>query len=112
MTYFKVLATILLALSLANFAEAQTKVRKKCETKLKVEIQKQDASEGKEDGKIILKPMSGTAPYKYIFYEYQTGFPLQEDIKKESVEDLRRGEYRCLVIDSNGCNKQVEFTIQ
>ena len=112
MTYFKVLATILLVLSLANFAEAQTKNRKKCETKLKVEIQKQDASEGKDDGKITLKPISGTAPYKYFFYEYQTGFPLRDDMKSESVDDLKRGEYRCLVIDSNGCNKQVEFTIQ
>lgn len=110
MTYFRMLATMLLVFMLAGFAQAQKKERKKCE--LKVEIQKTDTSEGRADGKITLKPVTGTAPYKYVFYEYETGVPLHEDIKKQSAEDLRKGRYSCLVIDSNGCNKQVEFTIQ
>jgi hypothetical protein len=110
MTHFRMLATMLLLLLLAGAAEAQKKEPKKCE--LKVEIQKIDTSEGRADGKITLKPVSGTAPYKYIFYEYETGIPLQEDIKKQYAEGLRKGKYNCLVIDSNGCNKQVELTIQ
>jgi hypothetical protein len=82
----------------------------KCELKITTEITNTSAS--LNNGKIIVKPLDGASPYKYVFYEDQTGRQMQKDLSKESAIDLKKGKYHCLVIDNNGCTKQVEFTIQ
>lgn len=79
---------------------------------IEVETEKKDCTAGKKNGEFIIKPKTGTAPFKYIFYEVKTGRFLQKDFTKQSVQNLKKGTYHCRVIDNSGCNNQVEFTIQ
>ena len=110
MKYPRLVVATMLLLALAQYATAQKKAKQTCE--VKVELEQHNTSANQENGKITVRPVSGTAPYKYLFYDAETGIPLRDDFTKPNVEGLKKGKYICLVIDDKRCNKQIEFTIQ
>jgi hypothetical protein len=114
MNLFQILCFSLLVV-LATFSSEATwsqsvDPQNKCD--LKIELETKDSTPGKADGEVAISSIGGVSPYKYLFYEVNTGRQLQKDLSRSSVDGLKKGTYSCLVIDNNGCNKKVEFTIQ
>jgi hypothetical protein len=63
-------------------------------------------------GKATVQVQDGKAPFTYIFYDNNTGKQLQKDFSKSSIENLKSGSYYCIVADSRGCIKKIQFQIQ
>ena len=105
MRALKILIIITIAFGQAAF---NTKTEN-CELKVEVEIS--DSNSGKSNGSVVMTPQSGVAPYKYIFLERSSGKLLSKDYSQKEVKKLKKGSYKCLVIDENGCSKEIEFEI-
>lgn len=80
-----------------------------CEVKATIEI---ESGAIQSEGKAVVKILDGTAPFKYVFYEEFTGKLLQKDFIKNSVDNLKKGSYYCIVIDNRRCTKKIQFQIQ
>lgn len=83
---------------------------KSCEVRAAVDIQ--NSSSDQNDGKASVNVQDGQPPYKYIFYDGHTGKQLQKDLSKNSIKNLQKGPYYCVVADNRGCIKKIQFQIQ
>jgi hypothetical protein len=92
------------------FSSTVAQDRNKCE--LRAEINVESSLPSPQKNKVTVKLEDGIAPIKYIFYEEFSGRLLQKDFSKNSVDDLEKGSYYCLIIDDNGCTKKIQFQIQ
>lgn len=80
-----------------------------CEVRATIDIEN---SSNQNYGKASVSIQDGQSPYKYIFYDSVTGKQLQKDLSKNSIENLKKGTYYCIVADNKGCIKKIEFQIQ
>lgn len=80
-----------------------------CEVTATLDIQN---SSGQNYGKASVNVQHGQSPYKYIFYDNNTGKQLQKDLSKNSIDNLKKGAYYCIVADNRGCIKKIQFQIQ
>jgi hypothetical protein len=103
-----VFALLVLFTSLCSQTVAQD--GKSCEAQATVETENPTGSQGY--GKASVKLQNGQSPYRVIFYDSLTGRQLQKDLSKSSIENLKKGSYYCIVADSRGCIKKIEFQIQ
>lgn len=83
---------------------------KNCEVQATVETENPTTSQ--DYGKASVKLQNGQSPYRVIFYDGTTGRQLQKDLSKSSIENLKKGSYYCIVADTRGCIKKIEFQIQ
>ncbi|MFM7859055.1 MAG: hypothetical protein ACKO96_45810 [Flammeovirgaceae bacterium] len=62
-------------------------------------------------GEITLRATGGDAPYKYVVFK-SSGHLLSEDFSKNKFSDLKADTYQAIVVDNNGCKKQIEIKLQ
>lgn len=62
--------------------------------------------------KAVVVLNDGVGPIKYLFFEEPSGKLIQKDFSKNTVENLVKGTYYCIVVDDRGCLKRVQFQIQ
>jgi hypothetical protein len=62
-------------------------------------------------GEITLTATGGAAPYKYVVFK-SSGHLLSEDFSKKKFSDLKADTYQAIVVDNNGCKKQIEIKLQ
>jgi hypothetical protein len=105
MRALKILIIIAVAFGQAAFSTKN----ENCE--LSVEVKISNSEGGKSNGSAVMTPQTGVAPYKYIFLERSSGKLLNKDYTQKELKKLKKGNYKCLVVDENGCSKQVEFEI-
>lgn len=63
-----------------------------------------------DEDMVKINTSNGVAPYTYFFCD-NNNLLLNPDTSQDNVSDLRRGEYKCTVIDFSGCQKVVTFRI-
>jgi hypothetical protein len=61
--------------------------------------------------KVSVKVEGGKSPYKYIFYSI-SGDLMTEDFDNNSLSNLQKGKYYCMVTDKDKCRKTIEIEIQ
>ncbi len=105
----KILIIILIAFGQSAFYGSIRSASNDCE--LKVEIQINNSVGGNNNGSAVISPKSGVAPYRYVFLERSSGKLLSKNYSQKRLDKLKKGNYKCLVIDEKGCSKQVEFEI-
>ncbi|MBS1556801.1 MAG: hypothetical protein JSU09_17920 [Bacteroidetes bacterium] len=62
-------------------------------------------------GEITLKASGGASPYKFVVFK-SSGHLLTEDFTKSKFSDLKADTYQAIVVDDNGCKKQIEIKLQ
>lgn len=62
-------------------------------------------------GEITLKASGGASPYKFVVFK-SSGHLLTEDFSKSKFSDLKADTYQAIVVDDNGCKKQIEIKLQ
>jgi hypothetical protein len=61
--------------------------------------------------KVSVNVDGGKSPYKYIFYNI-SGDLMTEDFDNNSLSNLQKGIYYCMVTDKDKCRKTIEIEIQ
>ena len=79
-----------------------------CES-LQVVADTKDA--GNNQGEITLKATGGASPYKFVVFK-SSGHLLSEDFSKSKFSDLKADTYQAIVVDNNGCKKQIEIKLK
>ncbi|MFM7855015.1 MAG: hypothetical protein ACKO96_24590, partial [Flammeovirgaceae bacterium] len=62
-------------------------------------------------GEIRLKATGGVSPYKFVVFK-SSGHLLSEDFTKNEFNNLKADTYQAIVVDNNGCKKQIEIKLQ
>lgn len=79
-----------------------------CES-LRVVAETKDAKSSQ--GEINLKATGGTSPYKFVVFK-SSGHLLSEDFSNSKFSNLKADVYQAIVIDRDGCKKQIEINLQ
>ena len=89
----------------------KVKLPQNCD-KIEAEVEVVNTSDGRDNGRAKVKMIKGDLKnIKYIFC-VESGKVLNEDqFQKNSLDGLKRGEYFCIVSNSD-CSKKISFTIK
>ena len=75
------------------------------------EVEYEIESTQNEQFNLIISPTGGKAPYKIVLSE-ESGQLVTEDFNKQKFENLKKGKYICVVVDSDKCLRKTEISVQ
>jgi uncharacterized protein (DUF2141 family) len=88
--------------------ENNTPIEVSCNS-LQVVAETKDAKNNQ--GEITLKASGGASPYKFVVFK-SSGHLLTENFSQSKFSDLKADTYQAIVVDDNGCKKQIEIKLQ
>ena len=86
--------------------------QKNCDNfRVKLEVT-QPGEQNNLEGLVKVEVQNAKSPIKYIFFTEDKKKVLSTDFTKDTLTDIKKGSYFCLVVDGNGCNKEIKFTVK
>lgn len=71
----------------------------------------QPGEKGNVGGIVKVKVQNAKPPIRHYFLTKDKKKALSLDFDKNELTGIEKGTYFCFVVDSNGCNKEIKFTI-
>ncbi len=106
--YFSIFLITLLVIS--SFSRPEKGVDQgKCDN-IEIKAKTNASHPDMQEREVLIELKNAKQPVSYFFYGKDQK-ALTSDIKLNSLKNLKRGTYKCTIIDSKGCTKTVEFTI-
>jgi hypothetical protein len=79
--------------------------------KIKTNVETKNPSPGKEDGEITITAEGGQGKIRYFIFK-ENGYPINSNNELiNSVKNLKKGKYKCSVMDEAGCIKKLSIEL-
>ena len=104
MSSLKVLLVGLLLMSFSFDTQVDHKAKSDCnKLTIKTEVTKLP---GQDLSHLTIKVTGGKEPYYYVLVD-KAGKPASLEFKKNEFDKLKKGQYRCVISDSEDCTKEI-----